>query len=585
MLRLAHLAPEVADDGVRFKGDYLSNLGWALVSWKASGAWVPLELVDRVIRTAVILDGQAQAPDAQANALTNLAWAAHLDQQPERAQAILAEADALHRRGTDYNGTFADLLEAEIHLSQQHLERAAHLFTTIGQRFAAHPLSEPVWRATYGLARVALAQHNDDLALLRLSEALEHIERIAQHAELTAGRGQFFDARRALVDDALALLLRRGLVAQAFSIADAAQARVVRAFEAEVRTERLPPAQRAEWQRRIEAYLAERAAFEASAEDADLLPPDRLETWRTERATQAAALTQAFDAAYAVLDEAEAAAPEPMQLAAVQAALEPTERLVFCLDHAGRPGCFELGPQHIRSFTVDGDLRGQLQLDGVAHLFIIGGLGALDGLTEQLVATTSVSRLPHTGFLRHRRPAPTGAAVVVADPSLNLPQARTEAAHLQATHLVGEAATRAAVLAALPNARLLHFAGHGVLAPEAPWDAHLVLANNQRLTLADLLVARPQVGTVVLSGCDTGRQLALGHHDAVGLPTGFLSAGAHAVLATTRAIGDGEPQAFLRRFYAAGGATTPGPAFRRAAQQSEAAGDQSWRAFRLFGLP
>jgi CHAT domain-containing protein len=212
-----------------------------------------------------------------------------------------------------------------------------------------------------------------------------------------------------------------------------------------------------------------------------------------------------------------------------------------------------------------------------------------------VLAHTLIAYLPHVGALpESETPRPTGPALVVADPTGDLPQAHRQgrrlAATLQAgTALFGLQATPAALQAGLrAGPRVFHFAGHGVVDPAAPWNAHLRLADGQRLTLADLVMGGPAgaaPGLVVLDGCDTGLSLRLGRYDAVGLPEAFLLAGARTVLATLRPIADGASMTFLERFYALGGAERPGEAFRQAALASAAAGDDVWRDFYLVGRP
>jgi len=94
------------------------------------------------------------------------------------------------------------------------------------------------------------------------------------------------------------------------------------------------------------------------------------------------------------------------------------------------------------------------------------------------------------------------------------------------------------------------------------------------------LLARPAIGVVVLNGCRTGARETV---DTVGLPHGFLLAGARAVLATERDIEDASAARFVARFYDAGGDHQPGRAFQEAIRTSIKESDDSWRAFRLWG--
>ena len=181
-------------------------------------------------------------------------------------------------------------------------------------------------------------------------------------------------------------------------------------------------------------------------------------------------------------------------------------------------------------------------------------------------------------------------AVVVADPAGDLPHARKEGAAVDKAlagfgvrRLTGSEATRVAVLGALDGAPVFHFAGHGVLRPAQPWDAHLRLAGGEALSLADVLSARPALGVVVLSGCDTAAVSVSGRDDLVGLPEALLASGARSVVATVREVPDEAARRFVARFYAADGARRPAHALRAAAKAAGGTAGSVHASFRLFG--
>ncbi len=134
---------------------------------------------------------------------------------------------------------------------------------------------------------------------------------------------------------------------------------------------------------------------------------------------------------------------------------------------------------------------------------------------------------------------------------------------------------------ALASAGHVHFAGHGALVAESPWQAHLRLADG-RLTLADVLASPLRVSRVVLSGCETGRAGALSSAEHIGLPEALLAAGARSVVAAVEKVDDTATAAFMEAFYAAGGAERPGPALVAA---RAAVGGAVGAAFQLWGRP
>ncbi len=255
---------------------------------------------------------------------------------------------------------------------------------------------------------------------------------------------------------------------------------------------------------------------------------------------------------------------------------------------------FLIGPDRIQSG------RGQPALPTLltarSHIFVAaGGAPWAEALPEAehqgvpMGALRSISYVPSsTALARSQRPTPR-PAVFVADPNRNLPHAYREGGRLHAriggTLLRGDAASRGAVLASMKGARLFHYAGHGVLRRNQPWEAHLVLARDERLSLEDILVQRPSAGLVVLNGCRTGLRLSLGAQETIGLPEALIIAGTRSVIAATRALADDELRGFTDAFYEAGGVDRPGEALRQAIRKGTATGDSAWRAFRLWGSP
>jgi CHAT domain-containing protein len=103
------------------------------------------------------------------------------------------------------------------------------------------------------------------------------------------------------------------------------------------------------------------------------------------------------------------------------------------------------------------------------------------------------------------------------------------------------AATHDAVSAALPDRAVLHFACHGAFDAAAPLDSGLLLAHGEMLTLRQVRDTAALAGArlVVLSACQTGltdfRELP---DEVIGLPAGFLEAGAAGVVGSLWPVDD-----------------------------------------------
>ena len=101
-----------------------------------------------------------------------------------------------------------------------------------------------------------------------------------------------------------------------------------------------------------------------------------------------------------------------------------------------------------------------------------------------------------------------------------------------------------------------HYAGHSWFNPRDPLGSGLVLEGVDRpdrwLTLRDIFTRMklPAVTLAVLSGCESGSILPDQIDEYVGLPSGFLFAGATCVVASLWAVPDLATAVLMGRFYA-----------------------------------
>ena len=111
-------------------------------------------------------------------------------------------------------------------------------------------------------------------------------------------------------------------------------------------------------------------------------------------------------------------------------------------------------------------------------------------------------------------------------------------------------ATRGNVLAGLQSRSVVHFACHGAANAEDPLESFLLLADNERLTLRDILSKRlPRARLVVLSACESaiiGTRLP---DEVIGFPAGLLQGGSAAVIGSLWSVDDLATSALLSRFY------------------------------------
>jgi len=103
----------------------------------------------------------------------------------------------------------------------------------------------------------------------------------------------------------------------------------------------------------------------------------------------------------------------------------------------------------------------------------------------------------------------------------------------------------------LLSAHCVHFSCHGEFNPEFPLLSALILANKECLTLRKVFELRlSQCRLITLSACETGMTDPTSISDeCVGLPSGFLCAGAPAVVSSLWAVNDLSTTLLMVKFY------------------------------------
>lgn len=154
------------------------------------------------------------------------------------------------------------------------------------------------------------------------------------------------------------------------------------------------------------------------------------------------------------------------------------------------------------------------------------------------------------------RPLPHKVLAIV-DPTGDLAFAEVEGEQL--ARLFGEPHTQIllndeATAAALKKRRAsyLHFSCHGFYRWDDPLQSGLILARGEPFTLAQVLgeLKLDTCRLVALSACETGiTEVRQSPDEYLGLPAGFLQAGAPAVLSTLWSVDDLSTMLLIERFY------------------------------------
>jgi CHAT domain len=118
------------------------------------------------------------------------------------------------------------------------------------------------------------------------------------------------------------------------------------------------------------------------------------------------------------------------------------------------------------------------------------------------------------------------------------------------TEMPGREATRSAILDSMSRFQAIHFAGHGFAQPDDPLTSGLLMANDEPLTVRDLLAHG--VGTAqfaVLSACETARAGNELTDEMVSLPTALLQCGLASVVGSLWYVLDNAAPVMMRVFY------------------------------------
>lgn len=177
----------------------------------------------------------------------------------------------------------------------------------------------------------------------------------------------------------------------------------------------------------------------------------------------------------------------------------------------------------------------------------------------------------------------------------SLPNAELEAQEiarlLNSEALIGDRATKKAVLEQIAKVRYIHFATHGLLDDDEGLGSAIALAasagDNGLLTANELVALKLRAELVVLSACDTGRGVITGD-GVIGLSRSLIAAGVPSVVVSLWAVPDASTAFLMTEFYQAMQQTPDkAQALRQAmlTTMKQYPAPRDWAAFTLIGQP
>lgn len=166
-----------------------------------------------------------------------------------------------------------------------------------------------------------------------------------------------------------------------------------------------------------------------------------------------------------------------------------------------------------------------------------------------LVSRETAGQVPPSGLLAVDEPQPVSAGP--------LPSSAWEVAaagdHFPIEGrriLKGQVCTRSTVMDALPDHPVLHFSCHGLARLALPLESGLLLAQDELLTLRDILALRLESARLaVLSACETGISGPELPDEVISLPAGLVHAGVAGVVGSLWSVSDLSTAMLMARFY------------------------------------
>lgn len=568
---------------------------------------------------------------------------------PSAGERSLKQALSLSRQNRGRDTELVALVAlGDLAISRSEPRQAETRFREALQTLPKESHLAHVIRIRAGLGRALLLQGLFGKALEELRASAEALESVRGHLETASLRGSFLGTKQFVYQDAVDAAFRAGQPLLAFEVAERSRARAfldslgTRTLVSNIRDAEVlagvPPG--------VDA-LVEESLRVGHATPVDENEPGMLGATRTVRATTVASYQTLLDrvrrenpkqSSLLTVDTITADIFQsllPNDSTAIVYFVAPKETFAWILEQGrietvrlplARTRLVSLVEEYRRSITdrapietveskglaLYGEIlepiwpliRGR-QLVIVPHdvLHYVPFSAVPTSVGRRVLDDYVVSTLPSASVLKYldskgqgllSRPVAIGNPAVPGVASLPFAEreARMVGGHFSnATILIGEKATEAAVKKLAKEASLVHFASHADLREDDPSLSAIMLApsstDDGRLDVQEILQMRINARLVVLSACETALGRLTGGDELVSLQRAFLHSGAGAVLTTLWKVDDKATYDLMRVFYEQLQTRTPADALREA-QRTSLRQDMhpfAWGAFVLTGLP
>ncbi|MBS2014519.1 MAG: CHAT domain-containing protein [Deltaproteobacteria bacterium] len=538
----------------------------------------------------------------RANALLALAEATEALGEPTSAAKLLADARASSERPAPWFRAWWHEIQGRVALAGSSLDVASSELAE-ALCFAVSPQDR--WSLLRQRAAVLERLHRDADAVETYQKAEDELDAIARVVPFGEGRALAASTRYETARRLAGVFERRHDLGRAMGALRRARRRALLSMTLLGRIDTLDGPTRAAVERALDDLRRTRMALDVEA-TSDWSTPGkeraaRLEQQRKREQAGLEALDRALFASGSVTTDLPSLAPEELVLlldvtAGVLRAFSAHRGVVTLRTTTAPPSldapdaAFTRGLVAFLSPLLSTASRVRVLAAGEASRLEVHALDAGQGPLSARVPVVYGLDLDPSGGKKAAEPAT--AALVVTDPTGDLPGARAEADRVMAMRasrgatsvlLHQSRATARAVLDAAGQADIFHFAGHASGGGHDGRDAALLLADGSRLGVGDILAMTKPPRAVVLSACE-GARVENAAVASLGVAQAFLGAGTSEAFAPTRTVADTLALAWSTAIHAellAG--TDVGLAFMRVLRDGSPAlraGD--WKAFRAL---
>ena len=540
------------------RAEVVTNLSWYRMSGHRQAPHLYPKLPVATLKAAATAwRKDCPRPLSVANAEVNLGWAAVFSDAFGEAQAHLEAARAV-AKDLDLRSRLEHAqLQASIDLGRGNFERALRAFERLGRRAKQVELLTGQWHAAVGRGEAleGLGRLDEAIAAYRESERLRAA--LAERIPLGEGRDSLLFERRRGAERLIAALTKAGRGVEAIEAIRWASKGTLRWAELHARLLRSEfDAERGARQLRLREARSDLMEAVAAAWD---LPEDAVSAERNAVMTRAARARMTFNRLMGQAPEA-----RPLRAEA------PGKNQAFVYAHPVDDGMIAWAHTSAGLFSTTATTAALARLQALApalltvrEVFVYAHptLAALDwggwplGGRPLFHRASVVQRadLPPVDAV-----AKSSATLVTADPSGNLPSASAEGRYVadwlrgrghSVTHTSGPLDyERLRGLLSGPLAHW-HYSGHGVQAGLDGLDSGLMLQDELRFAVPDVLALDRAPRRVVLAACELGRRGSRRGSPGFGLAHALLIAGAEEVVAATRLVDDDRAARWVRVFY------------------------------------